>query len=260
MHGPEQTAPRASAWCWLPSLDPGRRVERRRAPLIPTIDGLTTLISESIDSSKFRDQFRGLVAQLTEDQLGPPNLEAMLSRLRTLATVAGTHEIRGLTVSAIDALEAAITDAIVEAVSVDLPSGPTPYDDVAVWIRGASRSYPVSVFTTNYDLLLETALERRDAPFFDGFVGSREPFIDVAAIEQDSLPDRWARVWKLHGSSNWSLLPSGKVIRTAAKDRAGRRLIHPSQPPDALPHHAGQAQAVPQGASCHLGDDWLLLR
>jgi len=70
-----------------------------------TIDGLTTLISESIDSSKLRDQFRGLVAQLTEDQLGPPNLEAMLSRLRTLATVAGTHEIRGLTVSAIDALK-----------------------------------------------------------------------------------------------------------------------------------------------------------
>lgn len=197
-------------------------------PLIPTIDGLTNLISESLGASKMGDQFRSLVAQLTEDHSRPPNLEAMLSRLRTLATVAGTHEVRGLTVSAIDDLEAAITDAIVEAVSVDLPSGPTPYDDVAVWMRGASRSYPVSVFTTNYDLLLETALERRDAPFFDGFVGSREPFIDVAAIEQDPLPDRWARVWKLHGSSNWSLLPSGKVIRTVAKDRAGRRLIHPS--------------------------------
>lgn len=197
-------------------------------PLIPTIEGLTKLISDSLSSSKVGVQFRGLVEQLTEDQSIAPNLEAMLSRLRTLATVAGTHEVRGLTALAIDELEAAITDAIVDAVSVDLPSGPTPYDDVALWMRGTSRSYPVSAFTTNYDLLLETALERRDAPFFDGFVGSREPFLDIAAIEQDSLPDRWARVWKLHGSSNWSLLPSGKVIRTAAKNREGRRLIHPS--------------------------------
>lgn len=197
-------------------------------PLIPTIGGLTALISDSLSSSELGDQFRSLVEQLTEDESRPPNLEAMLSRLRTLSTVAGTHEVRGLTVSTIDELEAAITDAIVEAVSVELPLGTTPYDDVAVWMRGTSRSYPVSVFTTNYDLLLETALERRDMPFFDGFVGSREPFIDISAIEHDSLPDRWARVWKLHGSSNWTLLPSGKVIRTVAKDRAGRRLIHPS--------------------------------
>ena len=112
--------------------------------------------------------------------------------------------------------------------TVDLPPGLTPYDDVTVWIRAASRSYPVSVFTTNYDILLETALERRDVPCFDGFVGVHEPFIDITAIEQDSLPDRWARVWKLHGSANWALLPSGKVVRKIAEDAAGTRLIHPS--------------------------------
>jgi len=197
-------------------------------PLIPTIEGLTALISGKLSTSPMGDQFRNLVEQLTEDQSSPPNVEAMLSRLRTLATVAGAHEVRGLTASMIDDLETAITDGIVEAVSVSLPPGPTPYDDVAVWVRGTSRSYPVSVFTTNYDLLLETALERRDTPFFDGFVGSREPFLDVAAIEQDLLPDRWARVWKLHGSSNWSLQASGKVVRAIAEDRSGRRLIHPS--------------------------------
>jgi hypothetical protein len=197
-------------------------------PLIPAIAGLTQLISESISSSNLADEFRGLIGQLTEDQSQSPNLEVMLTRLRTLSTVVGTHDVRGLTGSSINALEAAITEDIKKAVSVDLPAAPTPYDDVAVWMRGTSRSYPVSVFTTNYDLLMETALERREMPFFDGFVGSREPFLDVAAIEHDSLPDRWARVWKLHGSSNWSILPSGKVVRAFAKDGISRSLIHPS--------------------------------
>lgn len=199
-----------------------------REPLIPTIDGLTRRIEKAMASSDMADDFSKLVAQLSEDGPQPPNLEQMLSRLRTLAVVAGSHEVRGLTGDVIGELETAITNAIVDAVTVDLPPGPTPYDDVAVWIRAASRSYPVSVFTTNYDILLETALERREVPFFDGFVGVHEPFIDITAIEQDSLPDRWARVWKLHGSANWALLPSGKVVRKVAEDAAGMRLIHPS--------------------------------
>lgn len=197
-------------------------------PLIPPIAGLTDLISERLSASALRDQFRGLIVQLNEDQSRAPNVEDMLSRLRTLATVVGTHDVRGLTGSTIEALELAITRAIVDAVSVDLPTAPTPYDEVAVWIRDTSRSYPVHVFTTNYDLLLETALERKGTPFFDGFVGSREPFLDVEAIEHDLLPARWARVWKLHGSSNWTQLSSGRVVRTQAKDEMRRILIHPS--------------------------------
>jgi hypothetical protein len=95
------------------------------------------------------------------------------------------------------------------------------------WVGGTSRDDPVEVFTTNYDLLAEQALEEVGVPYFDGFVGAREPFFDVRAIEDDELPSRWARLWKLHGSINWCR--SGKtVVRQPSPVTSARRLIHPS--------------------------------
>lgn len=42
------------------------------------------------------------------------------------------------------------------------------------WISGTGREHPVEIFTTNYDLLFEQALERTHVPFFDGL--PLEPF------------------------------------------------------------------------------------
>ena len=86
----------------------------------------------------------------------------------------------------------------------------------------------MSIFTTNYDLLLEQAFERNAVPFFDGFVGSRRPFLDIHALEVDDVPARWARIWKLHGSVNWTLLADGSVVRSLPTSPDGQRLIHPS--------------------------------
>ncbi len=36
---------------------------------------------------------------------------------------------------------------------------------------------PIELFTTNYDLLLEEALEDEEIPYFDGFVGSKKSFL-----------------------------------------------------------------------------------
>jgi hypothetical protein len=44
-------------------------------------------------------------------------------------------------------------------------------------------------------------------PYFDGFVGSNEPFFSHESLEGKSLQDRppvsWIRLWKLHGSLGW---------------------------------------------------------
>ena len=38
--------------------------------------------------------------------------------------------------------------------------GPSPYTEFVTWISGTGREHPVEIFTTNYDLLFEQALER----------------------------------------------------------------------------------------------------
>jgi hypothetical protein len=39
-----------------------------------------------------------------------------------------------------------------------------------------NRDFSKEIFTTNYDLVIEKSLEAIRAPYFDGFVGSYEPF------------------------------------------------------------------------------------
>jgi hypothetical protein len=75
---------------------------------------------------------------------------------------------------------------------------------------------------------MEQALEVREVPYFDGFVGSHRPAFDLHAVEEDRLPDRWVRLWKLHGSVNWSMSSVGAVLRCPSTDPSDRTLIYPS--------------------------------
>jgi hypothetical protein len=97
----------------------------------------------------------------------------------------------------------------------------TPYHQVAAWAGAVPRDHAIEFFTTNYDLLLEQALEDCRVPYFDGFAGVRKPFFDLRAMEEDALPPRWARLWKLHGSINWYQIPGSGVFRGSAGEDAG---------------------------------------
>lgn len=44
------------------------------------------------------------------------------------------------------------------------------------WFDSANRGFVKEIYTTNYDMLLEMALEANYTPYFDGFTGSYEPF------------------------------------------------------------------------------------
>ena len=76
---------------------------------------------------------------------------------------------------------------------------------------------------------MEQAFEEVRIPYFDGFAGVRKPFFDLRAIEEDMLPPRWARLWKVHGSINWYQIADKGVFRgTTEEDGAAKRVIHPS--------------------------------
>ncbi|MCY4422510.1 MAG: SIR2 family protein [Acidimicrobiaceae bacterium] len=195
-------------------------------PLIPDIAGLTSLVNRSMEASS--SEYQALLSRLRDDLDHDPNIEEILSHIRGLAMIVGRQRVHGLDKEAIDQLERAVTTQIMQAVAVDLPSEHTPYDDLAVWSQAVTRHIPIRIFTTNYDLLLEAAFERSSAPFFDGFAGAREPFLDTTAIEADDLPPRWTRIIKLHGSSNWVVRVDRGVVRVPVDGSEERRLIHPS--------------------------------
>ncbi len=200
------------------------------APLIPDIRGITEAVAKEICSKEWEEPWKTVCSQLTEDGESNPNIEDILSRVRSLKDLAGGGDIRGLNKATLEKVEKRICDAIKKCVSKDLPNKATTYHNLASWIASIDRTHPVEVFTTNYDLLMEQAFEDIRVPFFDGFVGARQPFFDSHAIEFDDLPPRWARLWKIHGSINWrsAVTPDGFKVWRTDTEKGGNVVIHPS--------------------------------
>jgi hypothetical protein len=86
----------------------------------------------------------------------------------------------------------------------------------------------ILLLTTNYDLLLEEAFESLKVPYFDGFVGTRFPFFDLRAVEDNLIPNHWTRLWKIHGSINWYLKDNKDVYRSTSLEECDSYIIHPS--------------------------------
>ena len=198
-------------------------------PLIPDVVGLTRLIEESLGADP---SFETLLKHFDEDSVSEPNVEHMLTHVRNLKRVAGAGNVRGLDATALADLESSICSQVFEATNKRLPERDTAYHRVACWVGSVQRNSPITIFTTNYDLLMEQALEEQEAAFFDGFSGANRPFFDLRAMEEDQLPNRWTRLWKLHGSVNWRLVENGQrtVVRAMTpEDSEGTLLIHPSE-------------------------------
>lgn len=198
-------------------------------PLIPDIAGLTGRVRAALlAETTTKDAVSTVIKHFEDDERNDFNVETLLTHIRTLRQVVGKGDVRGLSSSELKTLEGRTTELIVDSASKSLPDSGTAYHSVAAWARATARIFPVVFFTTNYDLLLEQALEGARVPYFDGFVGARRPFFEIHAIEQDTLPPRWARLWKLHGSINW-FEEDGTVYRsTTTQPSVTSRLIHPS--------------------------------
>ena len=167
----------------------------KRTPLIPDIAGITEVVRGKLSEDKETKPLLNIMDRhFKEDGRNDISVEDMLSHIRALRVVAGNAKVRDLSAEDLDKLDADICQIIHELADKTLPSNETPYHNTAVWTDAAAREMPVEIFTTNYDLLMEQAFEDSRVPYFDGFAGSRKPFFDLRAMEEDHLPARWARV------------------------------------------------------------------
>lgn len=198
-------------------------------PLIPDIAGLTNQVKLYLEA----DEALKSVAASAWDRLisrgiSSPTIEDVLSHLRTLKSICGKEQIDGFSADLLTKLDQAICKRVKEVVSKNLPAADTPYHVLASWIQAISRDKPVEIFTTNYDLLIEQALEEQRVPYFDGFVGSDSAFLDLESMAEDDLPPRWARLWKIHGSINWWMTTKDKIRRSRDHVEGEQLLIYPS--------------------------------
>ena len=205
-------------------------------PLIPGIEGLTKLCMDAV-CGVGKDQETAwctLVSQCDSDGCSA-NVEDMLSRVRIKIDAIGEGELLvGLDRPKLMEVENTICAAIARTVNPPEENIPEhiPHDDFAAWVKKVNRTVPIEIFTTNYDLLFERALEGMRVPVFDGFVGTHHPFFYPECLDdEDLLPKaNWIRLWKLHGSVNWILEKrsgSNRIIRTAPTESG--ELILPSQ-------------------------------
>lgn len=110
------------------------------------------------------------------------------------------------------------------------------------WLNILNRDYSKEIFTTNYDLIIEKALEASEMPYFDGFVGSYEPFFCQECVDQlitkNDITKNWIRLWKIHGSLSWfwkqdTKNNSQRIIRVGKFDKVNiadqELVIYPSK-------------------------------
>lgn len=200
-------------------VDTDGRLKEDGNPIIPGVTKLTQIVLEGLDGND-ATVISNLLPELGDD----PNVETILTRIRKLSQAIGNSEVHGINGKGYEGLADRICDHIGKIVAPSLPEEANPYTELVSWIGGTHRDHPVEVFTPNYDLLIEEAFERAHLPYFDGFSGAHKPFFDPTSISGDSLPARWSRLWKIHGSLGWKI-SGDTLIRTGS--RQATNLIYP---------------------------------
>jgi hypothetical protein len=196
-----------------------------RACGLPDLAQLQSKVIEGLLESDRLD-FQGMLKGRT--------LEQALTRLRRIrALLTDQQTVDGLTAKRAAELDTAVCLKIVANLDV-AAADMLPAKHFAAWAARANYHLPLEIFTVNYDLLLETALEMLGVPFFDGFAGvlrarfQSEMVESVPGADRDWLPSFFVRLWKLHGSVNW-VWENQQIVRlgqTAANGAAAA--IYPS--------------------------------
>lgn len=160
--------------------------------LIPAISEMTVRCERAVAEfgSEEWDAYTAMVVECAESLTRSANVEDVLSRVRTKLSAMMTGDVlAGATHAQLERIEEAIRTTIADAARPADSRIPAelPHHALARWIGRLDRPSPIELFTTNYDTLLERALEDRRVAVFDGFTGSRRPYFSAASMAHPSM-------------------------------------------------------------------------
>nr|WP_321456280.1 SIR2 family protein [uncultured Cohaesibacter sp.] len=210
---------------------------------IPTMGPLATEFQDLLGSGSF---VTSKLRKALNDQLGidlthedfQKNLERMMEALMTaqqFCKMSGKEDLQGALAN-VEAVIAGVKKFILQKCTEGLFANGDEavvtlyrrfYQSLATRSRGLAPSW---VFTTNYDLFNERAMDRSGIPYSNGFAGTVErrfnpsTYRRALAEQLDISSKRWAAVdgyvhfCKLHGSVNWTEEEAGLYpIRESAE-------------------------------------------
>ncbi len=174
------------------------------------------------------------------------NIEDILNHIRRIREITGevnTKSYQGITGESAKILDIEICKIIYQIIAAkESVADISQTKKFFAWLSMLNRDFSKEIFTTNYDLIIEKSLEASQIPYFDGFVGSFEPFFWQESIDQfvskNDLTQNWIRLWKIHGSLSWfwkidpatkaqKIIRQGKIEKI--EDEKNELVIYPSK-------------------------------
>ena len=213
---------------------------------IPNVEQLTDGIEAAL-TGDFKVKFELIKNDLTTT-VAPRkvNIEDILNHIRRIRELTGevsTKEYIGVSGEVAKKLDKEICTKIYNIIlEKEKVANLENTKKFFAWLSILNRDFSKEVFTTNYDLIIEKSLEASHIPYFDGFVGSYEPFFWQESIDKlvnkDDLTQNWIRLWKIHGSLSWfwkedvktksqNIVRIGKIEKI--EDEKNELVIYPSK-------------------------------
>jgi len=178
---------------------------------IPDISRLTNEVEAAL-KGKPAEAFgiikKDMKSMIPERDVNIEDILNQVRRIRELTKESDDKQYLGVTGKDATAVDVEICKSIYKIINAkEVVASLAPTKRFFAWYNLLNRDFTKEVFTTNYDLIIEKALEASEIPYFDGFVGSYEPFFWQESVDHQAqhgdLTKNWIRLWKIHGSLNW---------------------------------------------------------
>lgn len=162
---------------------------------------------------------------------GNDTVEDILNKIQQLkGLLHSDKEINKLKKDEINTIEKTIKEEIFKELSINVSC--ESFYKLVLWINYINRDYEKEIFTLNYDLLVEHALEKANLPYFSGFVGNVRPFFITDSVDDFQgiyVKQSWIKLWKLHGSLNFVKDFDNRIyIDNNGSNKSENLLIYPS--------------------------------
>ena len=187
----------------------------------PMMRGLTEAVLKDADEGLV-SHFQGLKSR-PERQATIEDLMNYLVRYREILGTISSTENHSLSMEEIDSWLDGIKRNIVNEIADDWKPSKF-HQKFLVRMVGQSLRNPREIFSLNYDTTIEASLDEVRTSYVDGFRGTNRAWFDPSTFDDASTS---YRLYKLHGSINWTRDEVGHVRRgrNANEDAADEPVI-----------------------------------